>query len=533
MTPPLPVVHHLSRLTRYWIVASVAVLAFRGSVPLAAQAAQQASSGSARPMAVDPRAIDAYVEAAMREWHVPGVAIAVVRNDSVVYAKGYGVRELGKSDPVTPHSLFAIGSTSKAFTAAALGILVDEGKVRWDDPVSKYLPSFQLYDPYVTRELTIRDLLTHRSGLSRGDRLWAASGYDRAEVLRRVRYLRPSWSFRSTYGYQNIMFLAAGEVVAAVSGKSWDDFVRERFFSPLGMARTVTSTRPLARMTDVSAPHERISGTVRPVPWLNIDNIGPAGSINSSVLDMAEWIRLQLGQGTYEGRKLLEAKTLKEMHTPQTIIRMSEEQERMFPMTNFTAYGLAWSLRDYHGRKLVGHGGGIRGMRAEVMLVPEERLGFVVLTNSGTNLPVAIMYRLVDTYVGTPQRDWSTILLATAKRMQDRAAEERRKLEAARATGTTPSLALDKYAGTYADTMYGEVKIAVENGKLIATLGPEYVGELRHWQHDTFEAQWREPSLGRAFITFALDPRGNVKTLEIENLAAFGRVVADSATVRR
>jgi CubicO group peptidase (beta-lactamase class C family) len=523
----------LPRFARRWTLVSLVALSSAFAVyPLHAQATQQAS-GAARPMAVDPRAIDAYIERAMRDWEVPGVAVAVVRNDSIVFAKGYGVRELGKSDRVTPNSLFAVGSTSKAFTAAALGLLVDEGKLRWDDPVSKYLPSFQLYDPYVTRELTIRDLLTHRSGLSRGDRLWAASGLDRAEVLRRVRYLKPSWSFRSTYGYQNIMFLAAGEVVAAVTGKSWDDFVRERFFTPLGMSRSVTSTRPLTTMSDVAAPHERISGTVRPVPWLNIDNVGPAGSINSSVFEMAQWLRLQLGQGTYNGRKLLDAKTVKEMHTPQTIIRMSEEQERTFPMTNFTSYGFAWSLRDYYGRKLVGHGGGIRGMRAEVMLVPEERLGFVVLTNSGTNLPVAILYRLVDTYLGTPQRDWSAALLATAKRNQERAAEERRKLEAARVTGTTPSVRLEKYAGTYADSMYGDVKVAVEGGKLLATFGPEYVGELRHWQHDTFEAQWREPWLGRAFFTFSIDPRGDVRRLEVENLATFVRVVPDSAAVRR
>jgi hypothetical protein len=248
---------------------------------------------------------------------------------------------------------------------------------------------------------------------------------------------------------------------------------------------------------------------------------------------MSEWLRLQLGKGTYKGRKLLDAKTVKEMHTPQTIIRMSEEQERNFPMTKFTSYGLAWSLRDYYGRKLVGHGGGIRGMRAEVMLIPEEQLGFVVLTNSGTNLPVAIMYRLVDTYLGTPQRDWSGTLLASGKRATDRAAEERRKLEAARTTGTTPSVALEKYAGTYADSMYGNVRIAVENGKLTAMFGPQYVGELRHWQHDTFEALWREEVLGRTFVTFALDPRGNVKGLEIETLATFGRVAADTTGVRR
>lgn len=520
------------RFTRHAAIVSIVGLSFAGSLSLGAQATQQ-SAGSARPMAVDPRTIDAYVEQAMRDWEVPGVAIAVVRNDSIVFAKGYGVRELGKSDRVTPNSLFAIGSTSKAFTSAALGVLVDEGKIRWDDPVTKYLPGFQLFDPYVTRELTVRDLLTHRSGLSRGDLVWHASGFDRAEVLRRVRYLKPTWSFRSNYGYQNIMFLAAGEVVASVTGKSWDDFVRERFFLPLGMNRTVTSVRPLASLGDVAMPHERISGSVRPVAYLNIDNIGPAGSINSSVAEMAEWIRLQLGQGTYKGRKLLDAKTVKEMHTPQTIIRMSEEAERTYPMTKFTAYGLAWSLRDYYGRKLVGHGGGIRGMRAEVMLVPEEQLGFVVLTNSATNLPVALIYRLVDTYLGTPQRDWSATLLATAKRGTQRMADERRKLEAARATGTRPSVALEKYVGTYADSMYGAVNVTLDDGKLVVSFGPQYIGELRHWQHDTFEAQWREEVLGRQFVTFSIDPRGNVRTLELENLATFGRVASDSARVNR
>ena len=225
------------------------------------------------------KGLDAYVAQALKDWEAPGLAIAVVRHDSVVFARGYGVRELGKAETVDANTIFAIGSTSKAFTAALLGMLVDQGRIRWDDPVTRYLPGFQLYDPYVTREITIRDLLTHRSGLARGDGLWAASGYRRDEVIRRVRFLKPSWSFRSQYGYQNIMFLTAGELAGRVYGKSWDEVVRQQIFEPLGMTRTRTSVDALKGMDDVATPHERIDDAVRPVEWMNIDNIGPAGSI--------------------------------------------------------------------------------------------------------------------------------------------------------------------------------------------------------------------------------------------------------------
>jgi CubicO group peptidase (beta-lactamase class C family) len=303
----------------------------------------------AGPLAAQPgplRGFDAYVTQAIREWEAPGLAVAVVRNDSVVYARGFGVRELGKSDSVTANTLFAVGSTTKAFTSALLGMLVDEGKVRWDDPVTRHLPRFQLYDPYVTREMTVRDLLTHRSGLSRGDRLWSASGFTREEVLRRVRFLKPTWSLRSNYGYQNIMYLAAGELAAAMSGGTWDQAVQDRIFRPLGMRRTVTSVLSLKQLDDVATPHDRIDGSITPVEWLNIDNIGPAGSINSSVTDMAQWIRLQLGGGTYAGRKLIDTATVKEMHTIQMHIRPSENDEKLWPESHIMGYGLAWALRD-------------------------------------------------------------------------------------------------------------------------------------------------------------------------------------------
>ncbi|MCI0387219.1 MAG: beta-lactamase family protein [Acidobacteria bacterium] len=248
---------------------------------------------------------DDYVSKAMKDWEVPGVAIAVVKDDKVVFAKGYGVRELGKSTPVNERTIFAIGSSSKAFTAAALAVLVDEGKIKWDDPVTKHLPSFELYDAYAAKEMTVRDLLCHRSGLARGDMMWYGSDFNREEILRRTRHLKPSWSFRSQFGYQNLMYLAAGQIVQAVTGKSWDDFVRERLFKPLGMAASSTSTKDLRSSDNVATPHGKIDEKVMPITWRNIDNIAPAGSINSNVVEVAAWVRLQLNQGSFAGQRML------------------------------------------------------------------------------------------------------------------------------------------------------------------------------------------------------------------------------------
>ena len=233
---------------------------------------------------------DDYVNKAMKEWEVPGIAVAIIKGDQIVLAKGYGVRKLGDPTPVDERTLFAIGSSSKAFTAASVAMLVDGGKVKWDDPVTKYLPEFEMYDPYVTRELTVRDLLTHRSGLQRGDFLWYGTELDRDEILKRTRYLKPSWSLRSTFGYQNLMYLAAGQLVSRVSGKTWDEFIRERFFVPLGMTASSTSINELKTANNVATPHSKIEDKVTVIPWRNIDNIAPAGSINSNVVEMAQWV---------------------------------------------------------------------------------------------------------------------------------------------------------------------------------------------------------------------------------------------------
>ena len=469
--------------------------------------------------------LDEYVNKAMKDWGVPGLAIAVIKDDGIVLARGYGVRELGKSEPVSERTLFAIGSSSKAFTAAAIAMLVDDKKLTWDTPATQFLPGFQLYDPYVTRELTVRDLLTHRVGLERGDPLWYASPFEREEILRRIRYLKPSSSLRSRFGYQNVMYLAAGQVVRSVSGKAWEDFVRERIFVPLGMNETGTSIRDLSRSRDVATPHSRLDGRVVAIPYRNIDNIAPAGSINSNVVDMAQWVRLHLAGGTLAGKPLLSSVAVKEMATPQTVIRLEGQMERLYPQAHFLNYGLGWFLSDYRGRKLVEHGGAIDGMRALVTMIPEEKLGVVILTNlNGSILSVPLSYRIFDAYLGAPARDWSADMLKTMNAVEEQARAAAAKVESERVSGTKPSLALDKYAGNYNSDMYGEATVAVANGQLTLRRGPNFTGTMEHWHYDVFRVTWSDRQVGRQFVSFRLDQKGHVAEMNIENLTEFTRV---------
>lgn len=469
--------------------------------------------------------LDRYVEQAMRAWQVPGLAIAVVRNDSVIFARGYGVRELGKSERIDEHTVFAVASTTKAFTAALIGMLVDEKKVRWDDPVAVHYPGFRLKDAYATHETTLRDMLSHRTGLPRGDRLWYLSPYDRAEVVRRLRFLEPNTSFRSAYGYQNIMFLTAGQVIEAVTKQTWDDALQQRLLGPLGMRRSSTAVTALAALDNVARPHDRIDGTVTPIRWPNYDNLAGAGALNSSALDLAQWIRLQLARGSYRGTRVLSDSVVKEMQTPQTIIRMSREAEEMFPEVHFMAYGLGWSLRDYHGRKLVGHGGALDGMRTEILMSPADGVGVAVLTNlDGTSLPNAIAYRMLDMLVlGKPGRDWSQVYLDAHRKARMRADSIEQKNLADRVTGTQPRHQLAEYAGTYADSLYGAVEVSAQDNRLVFRMGPHFAGDAAHWHFDTFRISWRDTALGRQFATFNFDAKGKPAELRLEGLGVFRR----------
>lgn len=493
---------------RVRLLAVVALLSVLAAAPARAQ--------------VEPLAgLDDYIMRALPDWEVPGLAIAVIRNDSVIHARGYGVRELGKPGAVDENTLFAIASTTKAMTTAALGMLVDEDRLDWDDRVSEHLPGYSLSDPFVTHELTVRDLLTHRSGIARSDNLWIAGPFDRAEVLRRARYLPPTSGFRSQYGYHNVMYIAAGELVGAVSGMSWDDFIAERLFEPLGMTRSTTRAAVVETRDNVAASHTNVNGSVRAVPRRNYDNIGGAGAVFSSVRDLAQWIRLHLNGGTYNGRRLLSPETMRELHMPQTVIRTDTATERMFPNTHLRAYALGWNVQDYHGRKLVHHSGSLNWTRTQIGMVPSEGIGVVVIANYGSsNLQQALMYRVIDALLGLPERDWSGEYLELARRSRERSMSTPR---AERIEGTRPALELAAYEGTYTSELYGDMDVTLEDGRLVLEYAPDYVADLEHWHHDTFRATWRREGLGRAFVTFSLDRRARVVRMEVDGFGEFRR----------
>ncbi len=478
--------------------------------------------GGAAAQTAPLRGLDGYIESAMKDWGVPGLAIAVVKDDSVIFARGYGVRELGRPGAVDANTLFAIASTSKAFTVAALGMLVDEGKVSWDDPVTKHIPEFEVADPYVTREMRVRDLLTHRAGLARDDNLWIAAPFDREQIIRHLRYLPQVSSFRSRYGYNNLMFITAGEVVGRASGTSWDDFVQQRIFDPLGMTRSTSRAAVVEERDNVSSSHDDIDGGIQVVPRRNYDNIGGAGAIWSSVRDMAQWLRMHIAGGTYGGHRLLSDSVVAEMRTPQTIIRLDSIDHRMFPDTHFEAYGFGWDVQDYRGRTLVHHSGSINYTRTQVGFIPSEGIGVVAIANlSSSDLQLALMYRVLDALLGAPATDWSARYLELAKRNRARSAERAQLLEASRLEGTSPSVPLHEYAGTYESDLWGELEVTQEGDHLVIHYSPDFVADLEHWHHDIFRGTWRRAGDGRSFVTFALDERAHITAVDVEDLGTF------------
>jgi CubicO group peptidase (beta-lactamase class C family) len=459
--------------------------------------------------------LDAYIEKGLKDWETPGLAVAVVKDDKVVLLRGYGLRKLGESTPVDAHTLFAIGSISKSFTAASLGLLVDEGKIKWDDPVAQHLPGFRLHDAYANQQMTVRDLLSHRSGLDRHEYIWYGSGFSRADVLKRLPLLKPDWSFRAKFGYQNMMYLAAGEIIPAVTKKSWDEFVRERFFVPLGMRESNTSVTQFVTK-NVATPHAKIANKVQPIAWRNIDNIGGAGAINSNVTDMARWVRLHLGDGKWDKKPLLSTAVVREMQTPQTVIRVEGIMASFNPHTHLSAYGLGWMISDYRDRKLVEHGGAIDGMTALVGLVPEEKLGIVILTNrSGSSLPMVVMYRIIDAYLKAPPRDWSGEFLKVIKGAETINTLAGIGLSSGRIKDTKPSHPLERYVGTYQSDLYPEVKVRLEKDHLVLQWGPSFTFDLEHWHYDTFRGTSRDRAEGKRMVTFATDSKGRVSEVRL------------------
>ena len=466
----------------------------------------------------DPlRDLDAYTAKAVGDWKVPGLAIAVVKDGRIVFARGYGVREIGKPAPVDTQTLFAIGSTTKAMTAASLGMLVDAGKLHWDDRVTRILPSFQLADPYVTRELTVRDLLTHRAGLGNADVLWYRADNSPDEVIRRVRFADPAYSFRSSFIYQNIMYAVAGQVVSAVSGVPWEQFVRTRIFAPLGMPNAVPLLDSARRRANVASPHYRFGDTIRVVDNASVDAVASAGAVWASVADMARWMRFILDSGRVDGTRLLKPETYAELLKPQTMVTPAEfYPTARLTRPHWTTYALGWFQEDYSGRMVDFHTGSIDGMVAIIGLIPDERLGVYVLANlDHAEVRHALMYRVFDAYLGNPPRDWSGELLKLYGGIRAAADSTRKRAEARRIPGTHPSLSLEQYAGTYADSLVGDVIVSLDNGKLRLRTSSTHAGTLEHWEYDTFRVRWDNSWEGTEYVTFTIGRDGKPSRVDI------------------
>lgn len=470
----------------------------------------------------------------MKAFDVPGMSVAVVKDGQVVLAKGYGVRKLGEPVPVDARTLFGIASNTKAFTATALGLLVEEGKIEWDGPVTRYLPWFQMWDPYVTREMTVRDLLVHRSGLGLGAGdllLWPESTYSRREIVGRLRFIRPAASFRNAYAYDNMLYIAAGEVIEAVSGMRWEEFVAERILKRAGMA----SSRPrhsaeLAASPggNVAIPHAVVDGRPVPVAVSENDHMNPAGGIISCAEDMARWMLIHLGGGKLpDGARLFGEGTERQLTTLVTPIPISEPAPELAAQRmNFSGYALGFRVNDYRGRKVVSHTGGLSGYVSKVVMVPEAGLGITVLTNQEADEAYnSVIYAVLDRVLGAPAYDWAAAYLKVGERAGARTGASLAAAEAKRDRTAKPSLALTAYAGAYEDAWYGPIDITVEGGgagtggneggpaRLVMSFAktPGMIGDMEPWSRETFVVRWRDRELrADAYVTFVIDPDGAI-----------------------
>jgi CubicO group peptidase (beta-lactamase class C family) len=460
--------------------------------------------------------LDIYVNRGIAEWQVPGLAVCVVKDGKVVLMKGYGTRELGGTDKVDENTLFMIGSNTKAFTATALSLLNDEKKLSLDDKVQKWMPDFKLYDPWVAKEVTIRDLLCHRLGFEtfQGDFMYFNSDLTVPQVFDKLGKVKPMYSFRSKWGYCNAAFLAAGEIIPKVTGKSWAQFVTERIFTPLGMDRTLALSKDIATATNKATAHSIVEGQIKKVPYGKIDNLAPAGSISSSVNDMSKWVMMQLGNGKLDGKEIMDRGVLAETYLPASILGNGGHR---YNSSHFYLYGLGWFLQEYSGRKIVSHTGGVNGFVTGVTLVPEENLGIIVLTNTdGNNFFESLKWEILDSYLKLPYRNYSKDMLAGAKKGEQQDEQELNKTKEIIAKNPKTSLPLQSYAGTYRHNVYGKMTIAVENKKLVARFEHHngLRAELNALGGDDFWTVFSDPLYGQKKWPFKIENK-KVKSVTV------------------
>ncbi|MDZ4716423.1 MAG: serine hydrolase [Cytophagales bacterium] len=494
-------------MKKYWLVVLLA---------LAYQAFAQKGSSS---LDSKVKEFDAYTQSALRQWEVPGAAVAVIKDGKVIYKKGFGVADITTSQPVNTETLFSIGSTTKAMTAVCLGMLVDEGKIKWDDPVSAHLPELKLYDPFVTRELKIRDLLIHDSGVGNTDFLWGMMDISEDEILKRMQLVQPSYSFRAGFIYQNIFYVAAGKVIEKITGKPWEVFFQERIFKPLGMSRTCAKTAHI-KDENYTRPHYKLEGKIEVIGVMNVDAVGAAGSVWSSISDMAAWTLCMLDSSKYAGGRLLHPSTWAEMFKPQTLVTAAAfYPTARLTKPQWTTYGLGWFQHDYKGHKINFHTGSLPGLTAIHGQLPDQKLAIYVLGNyDHAEVRHALMYKAFDHFALGGARDWSSEFLTLYTGITDSQKNEEAKREAMHVTGTNPTVALSAYAGTYTDPLYGELVVQEEGTGLKLTVNNFERALLDHANYDTFYVLWEKKWFGKATASFRLGTAGKVENVSLAGM---------------
>ncbi|QES89226.1 serine hydrolase [Rhizosphaericola mali] len=459
--------------------------------------------------------LDLYAQELMKEFNVPGMAYAVVRNDSIVYAKGFGVREFNKKATVDAETASGIGSISKSFTALTLGILVGQGKLNWDDKVRKYLPDFELYDPYVSENFTIRDLLTHRSGLKQvsGGMLLAHSDLSREEIVKQLKYLKPVSGFRDKPAYQNVMYLVASEIVKVVSGMSWDEFLKQNVFEKLDMKSS--SSLFTQREATINRAHPHVSnskGELQEIVHEKGNNVAPLGFVFSSVNDMGNYMRMLLNDGKFEGKEIIAKSALDEIFTPQIHFPV-------FPIHNeFTSYGFGWWLTPAKGHKIIDHSGGLDGMTANLVMIKDLNIGIIATCNTDNSAPLLLTWKLLEQVINDSSYNVHDRILNSFKKRNTKKQEYWSKMENLRVKNTKPSFDLNVYAGTYHDNLIGDIYVKQNNNNLeiIFPNNDIFHGKLSHWQYDTFLVDWNDIRIPNGFITFNSNINREITGITIE-----------------
>jgi CubicO group peptidase (beta-lactamase class C family) len=468
---------------------------------------------------------DELIEKALIDFAVPGVAVGVVVDGHIIYAKGFGYRDIEAGLKVNKDSLFAVGSCTKAFTTFVVGNLVDEALIEWDQPVIDVLPEFRLWDQYATTNLTIRDLLTHRSGMPRHEFVWYNSKMSKAEMLKRIRYLQPSFEIRERYQYGNLMYFTAGLALEQMTGKSWEDLVRERILNPLNMTHTNFSVEETQKTKNFASPYIEKNDMLKKIPFRNLSLIGPAGCINSNVDDMTHWIQMQLAGGIYENQALINATTLQELHAPQVIVPGAPETKE----TLLYAYGIGWGILSYRGHYFVSHDGVSDGFTSVVGLLPGENIGIIVLANKNmTALPRYLSFEMIDRILNLSHHDWFKEGVESLRKNKESAKETRLKDDRMRKKGTCHCHPLEEYAGVYEHPGYGKVTVEIVDDKLEATYN-DLTFVLDHWHYDVFNVVQEKQDMIVSFegtkFTFCNNANGDIGELVIPFEPTAGDIV--------